>query len=82
MLALLAGADMFPNHVPSFLPNIGPATFNLGAMPARGDGQQPAAARLMPPVQIGDIYQAAKQRAVEDHELDRLFNAEFYGDDI
>ena len=81
VLALLAEADMFPHQVPNFLSNIGAATFNLGAIQPVGDGQQPAA-RVMPPVQISDIYQAAKQRAVEDHELDKLFNAEFYGDDI
>ena len=25
-----------------------------------------------------DIYQAAKNRAIEDHELDKLFNPDFY----
>ena len=81
MLALLAGADMFPNQVPGFPPAIGAPTFNPGIMPAAAERQQ-SAARFLPPVQVGDIYQAAKQRAVEDHELDKLFNAEFYGDEI
>ena len=78
---MLAGADMFPNQVPGFLPSIGAPTFNPGIMPAATDSQK-SAARILPPVQISDIYQAAKQRAVEDIELDKLFNADFYGDSI
>jgi hypothetical protein len=72
---------MFPNQVPGFLPTIGAPTFSLGLLPAAAERQQ-SAGRFLPPVQVGDIYQAAKQRAVEDHELDKLFNAEFYGDSI
>jgi hypothetical protein len=72
---------MFPNQVPGFMPAIGAAAFNPHIIPAVSEQQQ-SAARFLPPVQIGDIYQAAKQRAVEDHELDKLFNAEFYGDSI
>jgi hypothetical protein len=72
---------MFPHQLPGFLPNFSAATFNSGAVPASGAAQQ-SAARMMPPVQLADIYQAAKTRAVEDHELDKLFNAEFYGDGI
>lgn len=81
MLALLAGADMFPNQFPNFLPPIGAAPFSPGMLPSVSSDQQ-SAARFLPPVQIGDIYQAAKQRAVEDIELDKLFNADFYGDSI
>jgi hypothetical protein len=33
---------------------------------------------LTAPVQTMDIYQAAKNRAIEDHELDKLFNPEYY----
>jgi hypothetical protein len=80
VLALLAEADMFPQQVPRFLPNFAAGNFP-GPVPVVVDAQQPAA-RIVPPVQITDIYQAAKQRAVEDHELDKLFNAEFYGDGI
>ena len=29
-------------------------------------------------VSIADIYQAAANRAIQDHELDKLFNPEFY----
>jgi hypothetical protein len=72
---------MFPNQQPGFLPNVGTPAFNLGITPPAGDAQQ-SAPRALPGIQLGDIYQAAKKRAVEDHELDKLFNAEFYGDAI
>jgi len=72
---------MFPNQVPGFVPINGPAAFNPSFVPRVGDVPQ-TAARLTPPVQISDIYQAAKNRAVEDHELDKLFNPDFYGDAI
>lgn len=81
MLALLAGANMFPNQLPGFLPSIGNPTFNPGIVPAVSERQK-SAARFLPAIQISDIYQAAKQRAMEDHELDKLFNADFYGDSI
>ena len=71
---------MFPNQVPGFTPN--PTPFNPGVMPPIAANAQQQAARLVPPVQISDIYQAAKARAVEDVELDHLFNAEYYGDSI
>jgi len=84
MHALLAGMDMFPNqpnHNLGYTPNVGAPAFNLGITPpAVGDAQQsiPRATG----VQLKDIYQAAKKRAIEDHELDKLFNADFYGDAI
>jgi hypothetical protein len=72
---------MFPNQVPSFLPTVGTPAFNTGVVPPSSQRQQ-SAAHYLPPIQLSDLYQAAKQRAVEDHELDKLFNAEFYGDNI
>ena len=72
---------MFPNLFPNFLPQIGATPFNPGVIPTVPGDQQPVA-RFLPPIQISDIYQAAKQRAVEDIELDKLFNADFYGDSI
>lgn len=72
---------MFPNQVAGFLPIVGAPLFNQGIVPVAPVRPQTAAS-VLPPVQISDIYQAAKQRAVEDHELDKLFNAEFYGDSI
>jgi hypothetical protein len=75
---------MFPNHPnqnPGFLPNVGVPAFNLGITPpAVGDAQQ--SAPRASGVKLNDIYQAAKNRAIEDHELDKLFNADFYGDAI
>jgi hypothetical protein len=29
-------------------------------------------------IQISEIYQAAAQRAAEDHQLDKLFNPDYY----
>ena len=72
---------MFPNQFPNFLPPIGSTPFSPGMLPTVS-GDQQSAARFLPPVQISDIYQAAKHRAVEDIELDKLFNADFYGDSI
>jgi hypothetical protein len=77
VLAQLAGAGVFSNQIPGFLPRIGAASFHPGMMLPPSDGQQPAG-RATPAVQIADIYQAAKSRAIEDHELDKLFNPEFY----
>jgi hypothetical protein len=34
----------------------------------------------MPVVGLADIYQAAASRARNEHELDKLFNPEYYGD--
>lgn len=79
--ALLAGTNMFTNHPnqnSGFLPNVGAPTFNLGvSKPAPVEAH-----RAVPGVQLNEIYQAAKNRALEDHELDKLFNADFYGDAI
>jgi hypothetical protein len=73
---------MFPNQHPGFLPNVGTPAFNLGLTPPTARDSQQVPPRAVPGVQLNDIYQAAKNRAVEDHELDKLFNPEFYGDAI
>jgi hypothetical protein len=80
MLALLAGPAMFENRLNSFVPNFGTNAFTPPMVsPVRENRVAPA----MPmAVQLAEIYQAAVARAVEDHELDKLFNAEFYGDAI
>lgn len=39
-----------------------------------------AAPSILPVVPLASIYQVAAQRAYDDHQLDRLFNAEYYGD--
>jgi hypothetical protein len=46
-----------------------------GAPASRDDR---AARSFLMPVQAADIYQAAWNRAVQDYELDRLFNPEYY----
>jgi hypothetical protein len=62
---------MFENRINSFAPNLGAAGFTPGVFPT----QREAAAKPNPiGVQINDIYQAAMQRAVEEHEIDKLFN--------
>jgi len=57
------------------------------SMPSNtGRPQTPPAAPQQSPlptvVNAGDIYQAARALAVRDHELDVLFNPEFYGEGI
>jgi len=77
MLALLAGAHMFENRINGFIPNMGTASFTPGVFPAiRESGL--AAQKSPMGVQIADIYQAAMQRAIEEHEIDKLFNPDFY----
>jgi hypothetical protein len=71
---------MFSNPVPNF-PPIGFGNSHPGIVPGVADGNQPSS-RVIPPVAINEIYQAAKNRAVEEHELDKLFNPEFYGENI
>ena len=75
MLAVLAGAHMFENRVNGFVPNVGQPMFTPGVFPPvrQHENANPMA------VQIEAIYQAAVQRAKEEYEIDRLFNAEFYG---
>jgi hypothetical protein len=76
MLALLAGADMFENRINGFMPNVGPSSFTPGVFASQRERE--AASRSPMAVQIADIYQAAVQRAIEEHEIDKLFNPNFY----
>jgi hypothetical protein len=76
MLALLAGSHMFKNRITGFTPNMGAPSFTLGVFPQVRTNE--AAGRSPMAVQIADIYQAATQRAIEEHELDKLFNPDFY----
>jgi len=62
---------MFENRINSFAPNVGAAGFAPGVFPM----QREAAPQPNPiGVQTNDIYQAAMKRAVEEHEIDKLFN--------
>lgn len=76
MLALLAGIHMFENRINGFVPNVGAPSFTPGVFPPARGGE--SASRSPMAVQIADIYQAAMQRAVEEHEIDKLFNPDFY----
>jgi hypothetical protein len=78
MLALLAGLPMFENRISNFAP--APGAYFVFPPPAAPPRITPAASLAPAPVSIAAIYQAAKNRAIEDHELDKLFNPEFYRD--
>jgi hypothetical protein len=67
---------MFENRINGFTPNVGAPLFTPGVFPAARD-RQPSAQTPMA-IQIADIYQAAAQRAIEEHEIDKLFNPGFY----
>ncbi len=79
MLALLAGAHMFQNRVNGFIPSVG-GSFMPGVFPTVRESEP--APQAPTGVQIVAIYQAAMQRAIEDHEMDKLFNPNFYGYEI
>jgi hypothetical protein len=69
---------MFQNRMIGFVPNVSAPTFTPGVFPV---AREISAAPQNPmSVQIADIYQAAAQRAIEEHEIDKLFNAQFYND--
>lgn len=68
---------MFENRINGFVPNVGATPFTPGVFPPARESD--AAARRSPmSIQIADIYQAAMQRAIEDHEIDKLFNPDFF----
>ena len=75
MLAVLSGAHMFENRANGFTPNVG-QPFTPGVFPR----VKPNEAVNPMAVQLDAIYQAAVQRAKEEYEIDKLFNAEFYND--
>jgi hypothetical protein len=76
MLALLAGTLMFENRINNFVPNVGAPSFTPGVFPAVRGSTTASPSPIG--VQIADIYQVAMQRAVEEHEIDKLFNPDFY----
>jgi hypothetical protein len=62
---------MFENRMNSFAPNVGAVGFTPGVFSTQGEAaQQPNPIGVL----ISDIYQAAMKRAVEEHEIDKLFN--------
>jgi hypothetical protein len=67
---------MYQNRMTNFVPNVNAPTFTPGVFPA---AREITTAQQNPmSIQIADIYQAAAQRAIEEHEIDKLFNAQFY----
>ena len=68
---------MFQNRINGLVPNLFAPTLNT-ALLTRAGMDRAAAARGPELVQIADIYQAALNRAIQDHELDKLFNPDFY----
>jgi hypothetical protein len=67
---------MFENRINGFMPNMGSPSFTPGVFPPMSERDQ--ANRSPMAVQIADIYQIARQRAIEDIEIDKLFNPGFY----
>jgi hypothetical protein len=65
---------MFQDRINSFAPNVGIPVVNSALLAAASNER--LAHYLTAPVQTMDIYQAAKNRAIEDHEIDKLFNPE------
>jgi hypothetical protein len=77
LLALLAGGPMFQNRINTFVPALGASTFTTPIGPAASSvAANPP--RTVQSVSLADIYQAAMTRAIEDIELDKLFNPDFY----
>lgn len=70
---------MFQSRNNSFVPHFGIPPLNSALLAAANER---AGDHLAPPVQTMDIYQAARNRAIEDHELDKLFNPQYYDDQV
>lgn len=69
---------MFENRMNGFTPNMGSSMFTPGIFAPARDRQSMSLSPMA--VQIDAIYKAAAQRASEEHEIDKLFNADFYND--
>jgi len=67
---------MFKNPIQPLIPNVGLPALNSAMLPRVVKPQTSTLAQ--PLVPIKDIYQAARNRAVDDHELDKLFNPDYY----
>ena len=68
------GAAMFVNRFGELLEGLSvqiDGTANIAPAPRQ---------QILPLVSAQAIYQAAAERAYRDHQLDRLFNADYYGD--
>jgi hypothetical protein len=67
---------MFQNRMNGFAPTVSASSINAALLAAASNNRLTNASPMA--VQMADIYQAAKNRAVEDHELDKLFNPDHY----
>jgi hypothetical protein len=67
---------MFENRINGFMSNMGSASFTPGVFPQVSEREQVNRSPMA--VQLADIYQIARQRAVEEIEIDKLFNPDFY----
>ena len=67
---------MFQNRITEF---VSEAFFSVQPQSTPQDSKQEPAKWTMPTlVRTADICQAARNQAIQDHELDKLFNPEFY----
>ncbi|HEX5471311.1 MAG TPA: hypothetical protein VFW73_05465 [Lacipirellulaceae bacterium] len=69
---------MFQNRQNGFVPNMGIPSFTPTVLSTAREPE--TLNRSLMAVQISDIYQAAVHRAIEEHEIDKLFNSDFYDD--
>jgi len=68
---------MFQNRINNFVPALGVGSFSPPALLPTNTPAAPAT-RNVQSISLADIYQAAMTRAIEDIELDKLFNPDFY----
>jgi hypothetical protein len=67
---------MFQNRLNGFVPTLSAPAINTALLAAASNNRLSNATPMA--VQMADIYQVAKNKAVEDHELDKLFNPDYY----
>jgi hypothetical protein len=64
-----------------FIPAFGAGSFSPPVLPSASNTVAPATPTIQS-ISLADIYQAAMTRAMEDVELDKLFNPDFYNYEI
>lgn len=77
MLAVGNGSvAVYQNRITEFITE---GFFTVEPQPAPQDSKKLPAKWTMPTVvRTADIYQAARVQAIRDHEIDKLFNPEYY----
>ncbi len=66
---------MFEDRINGFVPNMVAPSFSPGVFPTVRESKPISQSPMA--IQIADLYQAAINRAIEDHEIDKLFNPDF-----